>query len=58
MAHGAAEVDKAALSQEDDVAAVGHQVAVNLGLDVDDILGVGLDVRDIDLEIEVACVRE
>jgi hypothetical protein len=51
-----AEVDKTTLSEEDDVAAVGHQVAVNLGLDVLDGLGVGLEPGNVDFDIEVTDV--
>ncbi len=54
VAHGAAEVDQATLGEEDDVAAVGHEVAVDLGLDVDDGRGRRLDVGNVDLEIKVA----
>lgn len=36
------------------MAARRHGVAVDLGLDVDDLLGVGLQPGDIDLNIEVA----
>ena len=47
-------VNKTALSKEDDVAARGHRVAINLGLDVDDLNGVLLEPRHIDLNVEVA----
>lgn len=53
---GTAKVDKTTLSKEDDVAAVGHQVAVNLGLDVLDGLGVSLEPSDINLNVEVTNV--
>ena len=32
----------------------GHRVAINLGLDVDDLFGVLLQPRNIDLDVEVA----
>ena len=37
------QVDKTALSKEDDVTAGGHGEAVDLGLDVHNLLGVGLE---------------
>lgn len=46
-------VDKTALSKKDDVATVRHGEAVNLGLDVDAFLGVGLQPGNIDLDVEV-----
>lgn len=55
---GTAKVDKTTLSKEDDVAAVGHQVAVNLGLDVLDGLGVSLEPSDINLNVEVTNVAD
>ena len=53
VASGAAEVDKTTLSQENNVATVGHKEAVDLGLDVLDALGVGLQPSNIDLDVEV-----
>lgn len=53
MASGTAEVDETTFSQKDEVTAVGHQVAVNLGLDVDDLLGVGLQPGDINFNVKV-----
>lgn len=50
----ASEVDKTALGEEDDVTAVGHGEAVDLGLDVDNFLGIGLQPRDVDFDIKVA----
>lgn len=35
------------------MAAVGHSVTVDLGLDVDSLLGVSLQPSDIDLNVEV-----
>ena len=55
---GTAEVDETTLGKEDDVAAVGHQVAVDLGLDVLDAGSVGLEPGDVDLNIEVANVAD
>ena len=49
-----AQVDEAALSEEDNVTAAGHGETIHLGLNVDDLLGVGLQPGDIDLNIEVA----
>eukprot|EP00128_Syssomonas_multiformis_P016851 Colp12_sorted_trinity150504_noHs@2414 len=58
MASGAAKVDETALGEEDDVAAVLEGVAVNLGLDVDTLSGVGVKPRHIDLAVEVTDVAE
>lgn len=58
VAGGTAKVDEAALSKEDDVAAVLHEEAVDLGLDVLDGLSVGLQPRDINLDIEVTNVAD
>ena len=49
----ASEVDKAALSEEDDVAAIGHGETVNLRLDVRDRGCVGLQPGNVDFNIEV-----
>ncbi len=56
VAGGTAKVDETALSKEDDVTAVGHQVAVNLGLDALDGLGVGLEPGNVDFNVEVTNV--
>lgn len=56
VASGTAQVDETSLGQKDDVSAAGHQVPVNLGLDVLDALGVLLQPSDIDLNVEVANV--
>lgn len=55
---GTAKVDETTLSKEDDVAAAGHQEAVNLGLDVLDGLGVGLQPGNVDLNVEVTNVAD
>ncbi|CUG90010.1 unnamed protein product [Bodo saltans] len=55
---GAAKVDEAALGEQDDVAAGGHGVAVNLGLDLAVGNGVGLQPADLDLSVEVANVAD
>lgn len=57
VAGGTAKVDKATLGEEDDVLAV-ELVAVNLGLDVLDGLGVGLQPGDVNLDIEVTDVAD
>lgn len=54
VAHGAAQVNQTALGKQDHVVAAAHQVTVHLRLDVDDVLGGGLDVGNIDLKIEVS----
>lgn len=56
MAGGTSEVDKTAFSEQDDVVAVGHEEAVDLGLDVLDGLGVLLQPSDVNLDIEVTNV--
>lgn len=56
VAGGTAKVDQTTLSEEDDVAAVVHEEAVDLGLDVLDRLGVGLEPGNVNLDIEVANV--
>ena len=57
VASGASEVDKTTLSKEDDVTAVGHGEAVDLGLNVRDRLGVGLQPGDVDFNVEVTNTR-
>jgi hypothetical protein len=56
VAGGASQVDETALSEEDDVATVVHEEAVDLGLDADDLLGVLLEPRNVDLNVEVTNV--
>lgn len=56
VASGASEVNKTALGQEDDVAAIGHQETVDLRLDVLHRLGIGLEPGNINLDIEVTNV--
>jgi hypothetical protein len=53
---GTSQVDETSLGKEDDVAAAGHEVAVDLGLDVGDGLGVLLEPRNVDFDIEVTDV--
>jgi hypothetical protein len=48
------QVYKTSLSKEDDVTAGRHSVAVNLGLDIDSLRGVGLQPCNINLNVEVA----
>lgn len=47
------QVDETALGEEDDVTAGSHGVPVDLGLDVHDLLNVGLEPCNVDLNIEV-----
>lgn len=56
VASSTAKVDKTTLSKEDDVTAVGHEETVNLGLDVLDGAGVGLEPSNVNLDIEVTNV--
>lgn len=46
-------VDKSAFSKEDDVTSRFHGESVDLGLDVDGLLGVGLQPGNVDLNVEV-----
>jgi hypothetical protein len=55
---GTSQVDETALGEEDDVAAAGHKVAVDLGLDVGDGLGVLLEPGNVDFDIEVTDVAD
>jgi hypothetical protein len=56
VASGTAQVDKTAISKQNYVVAAGHEVSVDLWLDVGDALGIGLQPRDVDLDIEVSNV--
>jgi hypothetical protein len=56
VAGGTAKVDETTLGEKDDVAAGRHEEAVDLGLDVLDILGVGLEPGDVNFNVEVANV--
>lgn len=56
MAGSTAKVDETTLGQQDDVAAVLHQEAVNLGLDVLHRGSVGLQPGNVNLNIEVTNV--
>jgi len=56
VASGTAKVDQTALCQEDDVAAVGHGESVDLRLYILYGLGVSLQPRDVDFNVEVANV--
>ena len=56
VAGRAAQVDEAAFREQDDVPSVLHQVAVDLGLDVLDRLGVGFEPGDVDFDVEVSDV--
>lgn len=58
VASSTAQVDETALGEEDDVAAVLHEETVDLGLDVLDGLGVGLEPGNIDFDIEVTNVAD
>jgi len=58
VASGTSQVDKTSLSEEDDVASVLHEEAVNLGLDVLHALGILLQPGNVNLNIEVANVCE
>lgn len=56
VASGTSQVDQSALSEEEDVASIGHGVSVDLGLDVGDGLGVLLQPCNVDFNVEVANV--
>lgn len=53
VAGSTAKVDQTALSEQNDVAAAGHQETIDLGFDVLDRLGVGLEPSNVDFDIEV-----
>lgn len=58
VAGRATEVDQAAFGEQDDVAPAVHEVAIDLGLDVLDALGIGLEPSNVDLNVKVANVYE
>ena len=58
VASGASQVDETALSEKDDVAAVLHEVAVDLRLNAGDRLGVLLEPSNVDFDIEVTDVAD
>jgi hypothetical protein len=58
VASGTSQVNETALGEEDDVAAAGHEEAVDLGLDVGDGFGVLLEPRNVDFDIEVTDVAD
>lgn len=58
VAGGTSQVDETALGEEDDVAAGRHEVAVDLGLDVGDRLGVLLEPGNVDFDVEVTDVAD
>lgn len=55
---GTTQVDQSTFSQQDDVSAVVHGVSVDLGLDVGDGSGVGLQPCDIDFDVKVTDVAD
>ena len=56
MASCTAQVDETAFCEQDDVVAVLHEVAIHLGLDVLDALGVLLQPCDVDFDVEMSDV--
>jgi hypothetical protein len=58
VAVSATQVDKAAFSQQDDMAAVREGVAIDLRLDVDDLGGVFLEPSHVDFDVKVANAAE
>ena len=58
VAGGTAQVDETAVGKQDDVAAVLHEEAVDLGLDVGDGLGVGTEPGNVDFDVEVTDVAD
>jgi hypothetical protein len=56
VAGGTSEVDETTLSEEDDVVAIRHEEAVDLGLNVLDGLGVLLEPGNVDFNVEVTNV--
>jgi hypothetical protein len=55
---GTSQVDETTLGEEDDVTSAGHQVAVDLGLNVGDGFGVLLEPRNVDFDVEVTDVAD
>lgn len=55
---GASEVDETSLSEEDDVSSGRHGVSVDLGLDVADLLGVGLEPGNVNFNVKVTNVAD
>lgn len=51
------EVNKTTFGKEDDVAARWHRKAINLGFNIDCMFSIGLQPRNIDLDIEVSDAR-
>jgi hypothetical protein len=47
------QIDKTALGKENNVTARRHRETVNLRLDIDDLLSVGFQPRNVDLDIEM-----
>lgn len=58
MSSSAPKVDETAVGKENDVTTVGHGVSVNLRLDVDATLGIGLKPGDVDFNVEVTDVAD
>jgi hypothetical protein len=56
VASGAAQIDETAFSQQNDVATVLQQEAVDLGLDVLDGLSIGFKPSNVNLDVEMANV--
>lgn len=48
------QIHKATFSQQNKVTTGGHSETVNLRLDIDNGLGIGLEPRNVDLDIKVA----
>jgi hypothetical protein len=53
---GTSEIDETAICQKNNMSTRGQKVAVDLGLDVGDGLGVGLEPGNINLNIEMSNV--
>lgn len=56
VTRGTAQVDQTPIGQQNNVAAIRHQVAIHLWLDVLDGLGIGLEPGNVNLDVEVADV--
>ncbi len=54
VARGTSQVDEAAFGEENNMTPTFHEVAVHLWLDVGDTLGILLQPRDIDFDVEMA----
>lgn len=58
MASSTPKIDEATLCKENDVVSIGEQESIDLGLDVDDALGILFEPRNINLNIKVSDIAD